>query len=66
MVDEDYVFLKRLCQVLVHLGVSQLAPLWVRLLSAPGCHGSLGFALLKCDVILVIEIGEIYIVRHLP
>ena len=30
MVDEQqYVFLKRICQVLVHLGVSQLGPLWV-------------------------------------
>ena len=29
-VDEvQYVFLKRMCQVLVHLGTSQLGPLWV-------------------------------------
>ena len=27
--DDQYVFLKRICQVLVHLGVSQLGPLWV-------------------------------------
>ena len=27
--EEQYVFLKRICQVLTHLGVSQLGPLWV-------------------------------------
>ena len=27
--EEQYVFLKRMCQVLVHLGTSQLAKLWV-------------------------------------
>ena len=27
--EEQYIFLKRVCQVLVHLGTSQLAPLWV-------------------------------------
>jgi len=27
--DEQYVFLKRMCQALVHLGTSQLGPLWV-------------------------------------
>ena len=30
VVEEQYVFLKRMCQVLVQLGISQLAPLWVR------------------------------------
>lgn len=31
VVDEvQYVFLKRMCQVLVHLGTSQLGALWVR------------------------------------
>ncbi len=29
MDEAQYVFLKRVCQVLVHLGVSQLGPLWV-------------------------------------
>ena len=29
VVEEQYIFLKRVCQVLVHLGTSQLAPLWV-------------------------------------
>ena len=29
VVEEQYVFLKRVCQLLVHLGISQLAPLWV-------------------------------------
>ena len=32
VVEEQYVFLKRVCQLLVHLGISQLAPLWVCLL----------------------------------
>ena len=27
--EEQYIFLKRVCQVLVHLGTSQLALLWV-------------------------------------
>ncbi len=30
IVEEQYVFIKRVCQVLVHLGISQLGPLWVR------------------------------------
>ena len=34
VVEEQYVFLKRVCQLLVQLGISQLAPLWVNQISA--------------------------------
>ena len=36
--EEQYFFLKRVCQVLVHLGTSQLAPLWVSI--CMDCHQS--------------------------
>lgn len=31
VVEDQYIFLKRVCQLLVHLGISQLAPLWVNM-----------------------------------
>ena len=42
MVEEQYIFLKRVCQLLVHLGISQLAPLWVSL--SYECWFQLGLA----------------------
>lgn len=38
--EEQYVFLKRICQVLVHLGISQLGPLWVSLRVCRDCFQS--------------------------